>query len=341
MKSAVFKKAGVVVVEERDKPTIVNPTDAIIRVVRSCVCGSDLWGYRGINEMPEGQVGHEAIGVVDETGDGVKSFHAGDFVIVPFGLSDGTCANCRSGHTTNCVHASWLSTGQSEYAYVPQAEGSLYALPKGEYTEEQLASFLTLSDVMGTGYHAAVCAEVEPGDTVAVVGDGAVGLCGVIAAKMLGAKRIIMLSRHEPRQNLAKEFGATDIVEERGDAAIAKVKALTEEGVGVDAVLECVGTSESLNTALAVARPGAMVGNVGMPHGVAVPAVQIFMANVGIHGGVAPTRAYMETLLAAVLQGEINPGKVFDFTTDLDHIGEAYAAMDERRAIKSLLKVSE
>lgn len=341
MKAAIFKEKGSVVCEDREKPTINEPTDAVIRVVRSCVCGSDLWYYRGISEANEGQVGHEAIGVVEQIGSDVKNVSVGDFVIVPFGLSEGTCANCKLGRQTNCVQRQWLTTGQSEYAYVPHADGSLYVIPKGDYSDAQLASLLTLSDVMGTGYHAAVSAEVKPNDTVAVIGDGAVGLCAVIAAKLLGATRIIMMSRHESRQKLAKEFGATDIIAERGDEGIAKVKALTEEGVGVDAVLECVGTNEAMQTALAIARPGAMVGTVGVPHDVQISFEQIFFNNVGVHGGPAPSRAYVPILLDAVLKGEINPGKVFDFETDIEHINDAYKAMDERRAIKSLLKVSE
>ena len=219
MKAAIFKQPGLVVCENIDKPTIQQPTDAIIRVVRACVCGSDLWFYRGISEMPSGsQVGHEGIGVVDQVGEGVKNFKPGDFVIIPFGLSDGTCANCRAGRQTNCLHGDWYHTGQSEYSYVPLADGSLYKIPDGNYSDEQLASILTVSDVMGTGYHAAVMARVKPGDIVAVVGDGAVGLCGVIAAKMLGAKRIILMSRHDDRQALGREFGATDVIPERGEA---------------------------------------------------------------------------------------------------------------------------
>lgn len=341
MKAAIFKKPGLIVAEERDKPTIKQPTNAVVRVVRACVCGSDLWFYRGISPAFEEMVGHEAIGVVEAIGSAVKDIKVGDFVIVPFGLSDGTCANCRKGRLTNCVNGSWLHAGQSEYVHVPYADGSLFVVPKGDYSEEQLASLLTLSDVMGTGYHAAVSAEVKPGDTVAVVGDGAVGLCGVIAAKMLGATKIIALSRHEPRQKLARAFGATDIVAERGDEGVTKVKALTEDGVGVDAVLECVGTNESMQTAFAVARPGAMVGTVGVPHDVQIPFEQIFFNNVGVHGGPAPSHLYAPVLFDAVMSGEINPGKVFDFTTDLEHIDKAYKAMDERRAIKSLIKVSE
>ncbi len=342
MKAAIYRGAKQITVEERDKPVIQAPTDAVIRVVRACVCGSDLWFYRGIEERPAGsQVGHEGIGVVEEVGDGVKNFRPGDFVIVPFGLSDGTCANCRAGRQTNCLHGTWYGTGQSEYSYVPLADGSLYKIPEGNYTDDQLKSLLTLSDVMGTGYHAAKMAQVKPGQTVAVVGDGAVGLCAVISAKLLGAKRIVLMSRHEDRQALGREFGATDIVAERGPEGEAKVRALTEEGVGVDAVMECVGNDAAMQTAFNIARPGAIVGTVGVPHDIHVPFDKIFFATVGVHGGPAPTRAYVPELLDAVLSGKINPGRVFTFETDLDHIAEAYDKMDKREAIKALIRVSE
>lgn len=343
MKATVFKKPGEMAVEDRPMPTIQNPTDAIVRIVRTCVCGSDLWWYRGddMSVPADSQVGHEGIGVIEEVGADVKDFKKGDFVIIPFGLSCGTCANCRAGRFTNCTQGAWLGTGQSEYAYVPHANGSLDKLPEGDYTEEQLASILTISDVMGTGYHAAISAQVKEGDTVAVVGDGAVGLCGVIAAKMLGAKRIVAMSRHEDRQNLAKEFGATDIIAERGEEGVAKAKELTEEGVGFDAVLECVGSDLSMQTAIQLARPGAHVGTVGVPHGINIPFPQVFFGSVGIHGGPAPSHAYADLLVKAVLAGEINPGKVFTYTTELDNIAEAYAKMDKREAIKSYIKVSE
>lgn len=340
MKAAIFKAQGVVVCEEVEKPTIEHSTDAIVRVVRACVCGSDLWWYRDGGKEP-GQVGHEGIGVIETVGDDVKDFKPGDFVVIPFRLGDGTCVNCRKENRANCAHASGYGTGQAQFARVEWADGSLYKIPAGSYSDEQLASLLTLSDVMGTGYHAAISAEVKAGDTVAVIGDGAVGLCAVIAAKMLGAEKIILMSRHEDRQALGREFGATDIVAERGEKGIAQTNALTTEQQGVDAVLECVGTNDALQTAFAIAAPGAMIGTVGLPHDVEVPFLDIFFRNVGIHGGPAPTRTYAPLLLDAVLKGDINPGKVFTLSTDLDHIAEAYAAMDERRAIKSLLKVSE
>ncbi|MCA9833479.1 MAG: zinc-dependent alcohol dehydrogenase family protein [Thermomicrobiales bacterium] len=346
MKAAIFRGPGSIVVEERPIPTIRNNGDAVVRIVRSCVCGSDLWFYRGISDLPHGGVGHEFIGVVHETGADVHHIKPGDFVIAPFAYSDGTCPNCQAGFQTACVSVGFFGQGgeddggQAEYVRVPMADGTLYPIPRGDYADDVLASLLTLSDVMGTGYHAAVSAQVKAGDTVAVVGDGAVGLCGVLSAKMLGATRIIAMSRHADRQALAREFGATDIVEERGADALARIMELTD-GVGVDAVLECVGTHESNETSFAVARAGAIVGRVGVPHGVEIPVEETFFRNVGMRGGPAPVRAYMDTLLPEVLSGRINPGKVFDLEIDLDNIAEGYAAMDERRAIKALIKVSD
>ena len=346
MKAAIFKGTGKVEVEERPRPVINDDTDAIVRVVLACVCGSDLWFYRGLSEHKVGPVGHECIGVVEETGARVKSIKKGDFVVTPFAYSDGTCPNCTHGFQTACLHGGFFGSGeegdgcQAEYVRVREAEGTLAVVPGSNFTDETLASLLALSDVMGTGYHAAMSAQVKPGDTVAVVGDGAVGLCGVLSCQLLEAKRIIVLSGHGSRQQLAREFGATDIVEERGDAAIEAVKKLTDN-IGVDAVLECVGTEESNRTAFAIARAGAVVGRVGVPHDVTIDARGTFYRNVGMRGGPAPVRAYMDKLLPAVLEGRINPGKVFDMVTDLDNIAEAYAAMDERRAIKALLKVSE
>jgi alcohol dehydrogenase len=346
MKAAIFKGQNQIVIEDRPKPTIQESSDAIVRVVLACVCGSDLWYYRGIAEHKEGAIGHEFIGVIEETGSDVTNVKVGDFVIAPFAFSDGTCPNCQAGFQTACTHGGFFGGGngadggQAEYVRVPQADGTLEVVPGKDFSDEVMASLLTLTDIMGTGYHAAVSAEVKKGDTVAVVGDGAVGLAGVLSAKMLGASRIIALSRHEDRQKLAKEFGATDIVEARGDAAVATIKELTD-GVGVDAVLECVGTNEANQTAFAIARAGAIVGRVGVPHEVQIDAGGTFFRNVGMRGGPAPVKAYMDILLPAVLDGRINPGKVFDLTTNLDNIAEAYAAMDERRAIKSLVRVSE
>lgn len=345
MKAAIFKGKGDIELVERPAPTIKEQTDAIVRVVLACVCGSDLWYYRGESDYtPNSPIGHEFMGVVEQVGEKVSNVSKGDFVISPFAYSDGTCPHCQAGITTACVAGGFIPAGngdggQGEAVRVPLADGTLVKVPGSSHSDETLASLLTLSDVMGTGHHAAVCAGVKKGDTVAVVGDGAVGLCAIIAAKRLGAERIIALSRNPARQKLAKEFGATDIVKERGDEAVEAVKKLTN-GVGVDAVLECVGTSEAMQTAIAVARPGSMVGIVGLPHGVEIPALGIFVRNVGVHGGPAPVRAYIPELMEDVLNGRINPGRVFDFKTDLDNIAEAYAAMDERRAIKSLLRVS-
>ncbi len=344
MKAAIFRGAGKIEAGVRPDPVIQEPTDAIVRVVRACVCGSDLWYYRGITPHPEGSIGHEFIGVVEEIGSDVKTLHRGDFVIAPFAFSDGTCPNCRAGFHTACTHGGFFGQGiegdggQAELTRVPQADGTLLVVPGTDFADETLASLLTLSDVMGTGYHAAVSAEVKQGDTVAVVGDGAVGLCAVLSARLLGAERIIALSRHPKRQELAREFGATDILAERGGAAVKAILGLTD-GIGADAVLECVGTNEANQTAFAIARPGAIVGRVGVPHDVELPVEGTFYRNVGMRGGPAPVRAYMAELLDAVLAGKIHPGRVFDFTTDLDHIADAYAAMDERRAIKSLIKV--
>lgn len=345
MKAAIFKGKGSIAIESRPAPRIKEPTDAIVRVVLACVCGSDLWYYRGITPHAVGPIGHEFIGVVEEVGSGVKEIKKRQLVIAPFAFSDGTCPHCIYGFHTACQHGGFFGAGtdgdggQAEYVRVPLADGTLAAVPGSGYSQEMLASILTLSDVMGTGYHAAVSAGVKEGDTVAVVGDGAVGLSAVLAAKLLGAGRIIAMSRHPERQKLAKEWGATDIIEKRGADAATAVMDLTH-GIGVDAALECVGTSESSQTAFAIARPGSIVGRVGVPHDVTIDANTTFYRNIGMRGGPAPVRAYIPKLLPAVLDGKINPGKVFDFQTTLDGIVEAYEAMDGRRAIKSLLKVS-
>jgi threonine dehydrogenase-like Zn-dependent dehydrogenase len=343
MKAAIFKGKGAIELDERPDPTIKEPTDAVVRVVLACVCGSDLWYYRGQSNYPAGNpIGHEFLGVVEQIGESVQTIAQGDLVIAPFLYSDGTCPNCRAGITSACVRGGvWgvngIDGGQGEAVRVPLADGTLVKVPGSGHSEETLASLLTLSDVMSTGHHAAVSAEVKQGDTVAVVGDGAVGLCAIIAAKRLGAQRILALSRNPARQELARAFGATDILAERGKEANEAVLKLTD-GVGVDAALECVGTNESMQTALAIARPGSIVGYVGVPHGVEFPVPTLFYRNIGAHGGPAPARAYIPELLDDVLEGRINPGRVFDFTTDLGGIAEAYAAMDERRAIKSLVK---
>ena len=347
MRTAIFNGKGDISVEERPKPAISAPTDAIVRVVLACVCGSDLWFYRGISDLPHGSVGHEFIGVVDAVGDDVEDLRVGDFVIAPFSWSDGICRNCRAGFQTACVHGGFFGKGgegdggQAEFVRVPHADGTLLKVPGSDFSDQTMASLLALTDVMATGYHAAVSADVQAGDTVAVVGDGAVGLCGVLSATMLQAGRIIVLgSATESRHTLAREWGATDIISARGEDAVQQLKDLTD-GCGADAVLECVGTRESTETAFAVAGAGAVVGRVGVPHDAEVDAAGTFYRNVGMRGGPAPARHYQPQLLKAVLGGDIDPGRVFDLTTDLDHIADAYAAMDERRAIKALVRVSD
>ena len=341
MRAAIFAGPRRIEVGEQPDPVILEPTDAIVRVVVTCVCGSDLWYYRGQSPHEVGAIGHEFVGVVEQMGSDVRTISADDLVIAPFAYSDGTCPNCRAGVQTACLHGGFFGAdglgGQAERVRVPLADGTLVKVPEGDYSDELLRSLLALSDVMGTGHHAVVSANTEPGDTVAVVGDGAVGLCAVLAAKRLGAGRIIALSRNPERQALARDFGATDIVADRGEAAIAAVLALTD-GVGADAVAECVGTADAFSTAVAIARPGSTLGYVGVPHGVEVPIDTLFFRNIGLMGGSAPVRAYLPELLDDVLAGRINPGRVFDFETDLDGIAAAYAAMDERRAIKALIR---
>jgi len=341
MRAAIFAGPRRIEVGEQPDPVILEPTDAIVRVVVTCVCGSDLWYYRGQSPHEVGAIGHEFVGVVEQMGSDVRTISADDLVIAPFAYSDGTCPNCRAGVQTACLHGGFFGAdglgGQAERVRVPLADGTLVKVPEGDYSDELLRSLLALSDVMGTGHHAVVSANTEPGDTVAVVGDGAVGLCAVLAAKRLGAGRIIALSRNPERQALARDFGATDIVADRGEAAIAAVLALTD-GVGADAVAECVGTADAFSTAVAIARPGSTLGYVGVPHGVEVPIDTLFFRNIGLKGGSAPVRAYLPELLDDVLAGRINPGRVFDFETDLDGIAAAYAAMDERRAIKALIR---
>jgi threonine dehydrogenase-like Zn-dependent dehydrogenase len=329
-------------------PQIRRPTDALVRVVASCVCGSDLWPYRGVTPTNEPhRIGHEFVGVVEEVGSAVMTVRPGSFVIAPFVVSDGTCANCRNGITTSCLHGcGWggsdefglpVDGGQGEAVRVPLADGTLVATPEPP-DPALIPSLLTLSDVMGTGHHAAVAAGVRPGSRVVVVGDGAVGLCGVLAARRLGAERIIAMSRHPERRALAAEFGATDLVGERGAAGAAAVRDLLG-GSGADAVLECVGTKESMQQAIDVTRPGGRVGYVGVPAGGAeLPIGQMFGDNINVAGGVAPVRVYLPDLLADVLAGRIGPGRVFDLELPLAQVADAYAAMDERRAIKVLLR---
>jgi threonine dehydrogenase-like Zn-dependent dehydrogenase len=324
--------------EQLDDPRIVTPTDAIIRLSATCVCGSDLWDYRGINPVTQPTpVGHEYCGIVEEVGSEVTTIKPGQFVIGSFFASDNTCPHCKAGYQTSCQHREFVGGAQAEALRVPLADGTLVATPEVP-GGELLPSLLSASDVLGTGWYAAVAAEVRPGKTVAVVGDGAVGLLGVLSARQLGAERIIMMSRHEPRQKLALEFGATDIVTERGEDGVAQIKELTG-GVGADSVLECVGTAEAMAQALHSTRPGGNVGFVGVPHGVEVNGEELFFSHVGLRGGPAPVRRFFPGLIDLIWTGKIDPGKVFDLTLPLDEVAEGYKAMDERRAIKSLLRL--
>jgi threonine dehydrogenase-like Zn-dependent dehydrogenase len=323
--------------EQRDDPKITEPTDAIIRMTATCVCGSDLWDYRGINPVTQPTpMGHEYCGIVEEVGSDVHSIKPGQFVIGSFFASDNTCPHCQAGFQSSCQHREPIQGAQAEWLRVPLAGGTLVATP-GQPDDDLIPSLLALSDVMGTGWFAAVAARVQPGMTVAVVGDGAVGLLGVLSAARIGAARIIAMSRHQPRQKLACEFGATDIITERGDEGVAAIKDLTD-GIGADAVLECVGTAESMTQALRSARPGGFVGYVGVPHGVNLPGEELFYSHVGLLGGPAPVRHFLPELIDLVCNREINPGKVFDLTLPLDQVAEGYSAMDERRAIKALLR---
>ncbi|VUW90915.1 NADP-dependent isopropanol dehydrogenase [Streptococcus constellatus] len=346
MKAAVFVELGKMEVREVARPQLEKETDAIIRIVRACVCGSDLWWFRGISKRePNTLAGHEAIGVVEEVGSAVTDIKAGDFVVVPFTHGCGHCAACRAGFDGNCLNMEDGSNAgyQGEYLRFTNANWALVKIPgqPEDYSDDKLNSLLTLADVMATGYHAAKTAEVKAGDTVVVMGDGAVGLCGVIAAKLLGAERIIAMSRHADRQALAREFGATDIVAERGDEAVEKVLQLTD-GAGADAVLECVGTEQSVDTATKIARPGAVVGRVGVPQKAEMNTNNLFWKNIGLRGGIASVTTYdKEVLLDAVLKGRIEPGKVFTKRFTLDTIQEAYEAMDKREAIKSLVIIGQ
>lgn len=345
MKAAVFVEPGKMEVREMNKPKIEKPTDAIIRIIRACVCGSDLWWYRGISKREAGStVGHEAIGIVEEVGDDVVAVHPGDFVIAPFTHGCGHCAACRAGFDGSCLNPAEGGNGgyQGEYLRFQNANWALVKIPgkPEDYTDAQLNNFLTLADVMATGFHAAKSAEVKPGDTTVVIGDGAVGLCGVIGARILGASRIILMSHHEDRAALGREFGATDVVSERGEDAVNKVLELTN-GAGADSVLECVGATSAIEQAGQVARPGAVIGRVGVPQ-TEPSSNTLFWKNIGLRGGVANVTTYDKTLLLdEVLKGNINPGKVFTKRFDLDHIQEAYEAMDKREAIKSLIIVAD
>ena len=337
MRATTIHAPGDIRLSEVPDPVIEQPTDAIVRVVAGCICGSDLWPYRGANPIHAGStIGHEAVGVVEEVGADVREVRRGDFVVIPFCHSDNTCPHCRAGFTSVCENQGWTESGQAELVRVTQADGSLVKTD-GMPDDAFLPSLLTLSDVMATGWHAAVSSRVRAGSTAVVIGDGAVGLCGVIAAKELGAERIVAMSRHEPRQQLAREFGATHVVAQRDDAGVEAVMDLTD-GIGADSVLECVGTDQSMKTAFRIGRPGSTVGFVGAPHGVELPVRKMFVRNVGLAGGMAPVRTYLPDLLERVLDGRIDPGKVFDLTLPLDEVAEGYRAMDERRAIKVLLR---
>jgi threonine dehydrogenase-like Zn-dependent dehydrogenase len=343
MRATVMPRAHEVRIENVPDAAIQQPTDAVIRITRACICGSDLWPYSGGPNVEGQRMGHEAIGVVEDAGSDVQRIKRGQVVIMPFVDSDGTCLFCEEGLPSACVHRGFFGNGtgldgaQAEALRIPLADGTLYPIDVGE-DDALMSGLLTLSDVMGTGHHAAVTARVRPGGTVAVVGDGAVGLCGVIAAKRLGAEQIIIMGRHEQRIALAKEFGATEVVSERGDEGIAGVRELTH-GFGVQSVLECVGTEQSMDTSMGIVRPGGAVGRVGVPHYEAIKgAQQMFYDNVIVGGGPAPTRAYIEELLPDVLEGRINPGRVFDRTVGLDAVADGYRAMNDREALKVLIR---
>jgi len=336
MKATMLYGARDVRFEDRPDPTILKPTDAIIRISATCVCGSDLWPYRGVQPVEKPTpMGHEYCGIVEDVGRDVRNVKKGQFVIGSFVASDDTCAICHHGYQSRCVQGEFMSGAQAPLLRVPLADGTLVATLEVP-SAEMLPDLLAVSDVLGTGWFAADAANVGPGSTVVVVGDGAVGLLGVLSAKQMGAERIIAMSSHAARQKLALEFGATDIVTERGEEGVGRIKDLTM-GLGADSVLECVGTQESMQQAIKSTRPGGYVGYVGVPHGVSFDARQLFLAEIHLHGGPAPVRRYLPNLIDLVWRGTIKPGKVFDLTLPLDQVAEGYRAMDERRAIKTLL----
>ena len=337
MKATILYGPGDVRVEERDLPRIEKPTDAVIRISATCVCGSDLWPYRGLQAINgPTPMGHEYCGIVEDVGSAVRTVKPGQFVIGSFFASDNTCPHCHVGYQTSCQQREFISTAQAPVLRVPMADGTLVATPDVP-PDTMVPSLLTVSDVMGTGWFAAVAANVKPGMTVAVVGDGAVGLLGVLSAQRMGAERIIAMSRHEKRQQLARAFGATDIVSERGDEGVARIMDITK-GIGADAVLECVGTQQAMMQAIRSTRPGGSVGYVGVPHGVELNGEELFYSHVRLHGGPAPVRRFLPELIDLVWNGKIDPGKVFDLELPLDQVAEGYRAMDERRAIKALLR---
>lgn len=336
MKATMLYGSRDVRFEERPDPTIIEPTDAILRISAACVCGSDLWPYRGIAPITQPTpMGHEYVGIVEEVGRDVKNIKPGQFVVGSFATSDNTCPNCQHGYQSSCVQREFVSAAQAPLLRVPLADGTLVTTP-GIPSDDLIPSVLTASDVLGTGWFAADAANVKPGATVVVVGDGAVGLLGALSAKQMGAERIIVISRHDARQKLALEFGATDIVTERGEEGVERIKEMTR-GVGADSVLECVGTQDAMMQAIHSARKGGYVSFVGVPHGVELSGIELFFSHVHLHGGPAPVRRYLPELLDLILSRKINPGKVFDLTLPLEQVAEGYRAMDERRAIKTLL----
>ena len=338
MQGAVLYSPRDIRCEEVDEPKILKPTDAIIKLSASCICGSDLWPYRGIQPVSEPmRMGHEYCGVVVEVGAAVRSVKPGQFVVGSFCISDNTCPHCRFGFQSSCEQREFMRAAQAPLARVPLADGTLVATPAIP-ADDLIPSLLATSDVLGTGWYAADAARVQDGCTAVVVGDGAVGLMGVLAAKQMGARRIIAMSRHKTRQDLALEFGATDIVSERGDAGVARIKQLTD-GVGAESVLECVGTQESMTQALNCARPGGSIGFVGVPHGVQLDGQNLFFAQKSLLGGPAPVRRFLPHLIELVWDRKINPGKVFDLTVPLADVAEGYRAMDERRAVKTMLRL--
>lgn len=338
MRGAVLYGARDIRFEELDAPKIIEPTDAIVRLSASCICGSDLWPYRGVQPTTAPTpMGHEYCGIVEEVGLAVTSLKPGQFVIGSFFASDNTCPHCQAGYQTSCRHRQLVGGAQAPMLRVPLADGTLVATREVP-SDDLVPSMLAASDVLGTGWFAAEAANVKPGATVVVVGDGAVGLLAILSAKQLGAERIIAMSRHEPRQKLAREFGATDIVTERGADGVARIKELTK-GVGADSVLECVGSQQSMLQAIEATRPGGHVSYVGVPHGVSLDGQKLFFSHVHLHGGPAPVRRYLPALIELISSRKIEPGKVFDLTLPLDQVAEGYRAMDERRAIKTLLRV--
>lgn len=339
MRGVMMVAAGDVQVREREDPKILDPGDAILRLTATCICGSDLWLYRGIERADHQVMGHEYVGIVEEIGSGVKNVKAGDFVVGSFVTSDNTCEICRAGYQSRCVNGQFVSRAigtQAERARIPNADGTLVATP-GRPDPELVPSLLAASDVLGTGWFAAVAAEVSPGKTVAVVGDGAVGLMAILAARQLGAERVIIMSRHPERQRLARYYGATDVVEERGDDGVDRIKDLTN-GLGAQSVIEAVGSQESTMQAIGATRPGGHLGYVGINYDVTIPGIGLFFAEIHVHGGPAPVRRFLPDLIRRIWDRQIDPGRVFDLTLPLDKAAEGYRAMDERRAIKVLLR---